>query len=294
MTDPNLRQGRGNDTLFPQTYTSAFVNAVYPTAITTPPPDPGGGGTTPPGQIVQPKVLLEEWRADAVGTVDIDYSLGLGVVTEWRGALNGNKLIAPSLAQAPFWLATTTTPSARPAVAFDGVDDWLECLTLGTKLNNLSGASITLRAYIMPVAVNAIAQVAWIESAVASVPRLAYGRTGIGATGFYGQGVTRDADTVTTLADGVYDYEGWATHTARRDYLNGTFKLDYNGIIKASGSGIQTINYGDSSLPARLRLGAQNQGTNPAAFHLYGVRLYSYALDDNQMLADAAYYGGLA
>lgn len=287
----NVRDGRGNDTLFSQQITTAFNEAVYPPTPVGPPS--GGGGGAPPGQVVQPKLLLAEWRADSPGTVDIDNSLGVPVVTAWRDTINGYTLTPPSLAQAPLWVTPTNTPQERPGLSFDGIDDWLETLELGAKLNNLSGLSMTMRLNVMSIPPNTIGRIAWAEAGAAGVPRFGYGRASLGGGDFYADGVTRDTDAVTALTGNVYEYEGWATHTVRRDYLLGTARVDYNGGLKTQGGGIQTINYGDSSLSLRFRLGAQNQGQNPGAFYIYGCKLYTYAITDDEMLADAAYYGGL-
>lgn len=289
----NVRDGRGNDTLFNQTVTDAFNSAIYPPTPVGPPSGGGGGGTSPPGQVVQPKVLLAEWRADSPGTVDIDNSLGVPVVTAWRDAINGYELKSPSIAQSPLWVTPTNTPQERPGLSFDGIDDWLETLVLGGKLNNLSGLTMTMRLNVMSVDVNTLGRIAWIESGAAGVPRFGYGRTGIGSYDFYVDGVTRDTDPNSPISGGVYEYEGWATHTVRRDYVNGTARVDYNGGVKLQGNGIPTVNYGDSTAAIRFRLGAQNQGQNPGAFYIYGCRLYTYAITDNEMAADAAYYGGL-
>jgi len=277
----NVRDGRGNDTLFSQQITSAFNDAIYPVGAT-------------PGQVVQPGVLLAEWRADSPGTVDLDTSLGIPVVTAWRDTLNVYQLNAPTIAQAPFWVTPSNTPQERPGISFDGIDDWLETLALSDKLKNLSGLTMTMRLNVMSLPPNAIGRIAWVESGVAGVPRFGYGRSSVGDGDFYADGVTKDTDSVTTLTGNVYEYEGWATHTLRRDYLNGTARIDYNGGLKTQGGGIETINYGDSSDSIRFRLGAQNQGQNPGAFYIYGFKLYSYAITDDEMLADAAYYGGLA
>lgn len=298
----DVRVGRGNDTLFAQAVTDAFESAVYPTSgasgdgggVIGPTEPPVTPPTSPPGQVVQPKVLLDEWRADAAGTVDLDYTLGFPVVTAWRGAINGYELKPPSLAQAFAWIPISNVPSGRPALASDGVDDWMETVALGAKLNNLSGLSASLRLNVMPlVSPNKIARILWVESGVADVPRFGYARTNIGGVDFYADGVTRDTDPVTAMTGGVYEYEGWATHTMRRDYLNGTERVDYNAGVKVSAGGIQTINYGGSSQALRLRLGAQSGGQNAGAFQIYGFRLYTYAITDDDVQTDSDYYYGL-
>lgn len=287
-----IRDGRGNDTLFPQAVTAAFDAAVYPIAP-APGPSPGPG-PTPPGQIVQPKVLLAEWRLDSPGTVDLDNSLGVPVITAWRDVINGYELVAPSLAQAPYFVTPTNQPNELPGASFDGIDDMMDCLTMASKLNNLTGCSISARLNVMRPPTNTIYRVAWLESGAAGVPRFGYARSGIGDSDFYLDACTRDTDPVNALTGNVYEYDGWATHTARRDYLNGTAKIDWNGGVKTEAGGIVTANYGDSSLPIRFRLGAQNQGQNAGAFYIYGLRLYTYYISEDEMLADAQYYGDLA
>lgn len=289
---PGVRDGRGNDTLFPQAVTDAFKRAVYP-----PRPTDGGGATptpTTPGQVVQPKVLVAEWRLDSPGTVDINTSLGIPVITAWRDTLGVYTLAAPSLTQAPFFLATTDQVNALPAASFDGIDDYLECLTLGPKFNNLTGVSVSLWARVFDPGTNNISRIVWLESGVAGVPRFAYSRTGIGSFDFQVEGATRDTDTVAPAINGVYPGDAWAAHVARRDYLLGTARVDYAGAQIDSATGIQTMNYGDSSTPLQFRIGAQDRGQYPAGMHLYGFRVYSYAITDDTALTDAQYYEGLA
>jgi hypothetical protein len=145
----------------------------------------------------------------------------------------------------------------------------------------------------MDPGLNMIGRVLWIESGAAGVARFGYAISDIGGSNFYMDANTLDSDPVNALTGNVYPYFGWATHTGRRDYLGGTARIDFNGGIKTEGGGILTTNYGDSTIPLRFRVGAQDLGQNPGAFYMYGFKLYTYYISDDEMLSDAAYYEAL-
>lgn len=273
---------QGHDSIFP-----AFLSDAFKAALTK-----VGGSVSPIGQGVQNKNLVAHWEVDSPGTLDLDYSLGVPVATAWRDKLFGVTLTAPTLTQAPMFITHGGMVSERPALSFDGLDDFMENLSLDSTFNNLSGLTASLLVSNSPSNPNTIERMLWIESGAAGVPRFGYARSGIAPDQFYMDGVTRDNDPYVPVTGSVYPYDGWATHTMRRDYVMGTARLDFNGGPKATGTGIQTMNYGDSSSSLRLRLGAENLGNNPGQFYIYGLKLYTYAIDDDAMLADAAYFGG--
>jgi hypothetical protein len=277
-----MTRGSGNDTLFDAVVSDRFISAYFPS-----------GGSSPPGQAVQPKVLLAHWEADAPGTIDTDNTLGIPVVTAWRDKINGYTLKANTITQAPFWVIQSNMASKRPVLSFDGLDDYLESLELSSLLNNLSGVSVSLLVSNSKPVVNTVERMVWIESGLATIPRFGYARSGIGSDEFYSDGVTKDSDAYIPITGSVYPYDGYATHTVRRDYLSGTERVDFNGGLKAFGSSIVSQNYSDSTPSIRLRIGMEDGGRNPSQMALYGIKLYTYAISDDDMTADAAYFGGL-
>jgi len=278
---PNIRDGRGNDTLFSQTVTDAFNNAVF-----------GYSSSGNAGQVVQSKVLLAQWEADAPGAIEVDTSLGFSVVTAWRDILNGIVLTPPSLAQAPRWITSSDMTSTRPVLSFDGIDDWIGTTALSTFLNNLQGVSMSLALKVTAPALNTIGRVAWIESGTVGVPRLGYARSNIGGNEFYTDGVTFDTDPVSPITGAAYPDSDWAAHIVRRDFLNGNADVEYNGTEIISATGIPTENFGDSSPSLKFQLGAQDDGQNPGQFTVYGVKIYTYYMSSDEVTSDTSYYGG--
>lgn len=236
--------------------------------------------------------LLAHWEADASGTVTLDNSLGYPVVTKWRDKLTGVELRSPSLAGSPNWVAISDMVSARPAIAFDGVDDWLETLAINEAFLSLPGITVSLLLYTFPADTDTLDRIVWIEAGEPGHCRFGYGRSAFSADEFYADGMARDLDPYVFVTGSQYPYDGWATHTVRRDYYQGVERVDFNGGLVASSANIPTLGLTEETPSLRFRIGAENLGANPGNFYVYGIKVYQSYISDAEMAADASYFGG--
>jgi Concanavalin A-like lectin/glucanases superfamily len=267
-------------TIYPDLLTPGYL-ASYGTQQT---PTPGNPNT-------QPLVLIAHWEADAAGTVTLDNTLGVPVVTEWRDKLYGRKLTAPTLTQSPAWLPTTSMPSNRPGIGFDGIDDWLDGeQALKDLMANTTGlsASITMAAALP--ATGAFNRVLTISHG-ASVDglRLGYSLSGLNPSGqFYIDGNSLDTDPYVYVGQGTIPYEGWAVHTVIRDFVGQTANATFNDELKATASSIGSIGPTSNTSSQVVRVGAGGQGGQGFVGHIYSIKLYTKALNGTEVSADNA------
>lgn len=274
------------DNLFKSVYTDGFLDLARAAV-----PQVDGQQTPPPTTDVQPKVLLAHFEADAAGSVTLNTSLGVPVVTTWRDKLNGYELTAPSVSQSPMWVSASTMASQRPALLFDGVDTWLDAaLPLRQKLTNLSGLSITMVVAVSPPDVGGTERLFYVSADSAGTTRFGYANSAIDANRFYHDGATLDTDPYAYATGGSPPtYEGWAVHTVLRDYLNAKATTTWNGEAKINAVTIGTPIYSGATTPSLVRLGAGYNGQSPAIMHLYALKVYTYALSNTEVGADNTY-----
>jgi len=236
--------------------------------------------------------LLAHWEADAAGTVTLDSTLGYPVVTKWRDKLTGLELRSPSLAGSPNWINISDMASARPAIAFDGIDDWLETTGLASEFLSIPGVSVSLLAYTFPSDTDTLDRIIWIEGGQAGHCRFGYGRSAFSSDEFYVDGMARDLDPYVFTTGSEYPYEGWGTHVVRRDYVQGVGRADFNGGLVVAGSNIPTLGLTEETPSIRFRVGGENLGKNPGCFYIYGIKVYQSYISDDAMTADSTYFGG--
>jgi len=273
--------------LNPHSATAGALTALGPQVAT--PPGAPPVIIVPPG--ASPMVLLAHWEADAPGTVDVDSSGVQPYVTEWRDKINGYKIRQTAGALQPHWIPASTMVSARPAIGFAASPEYLlGDATLLSKLKSLSGMSITLLAAVDTPVAGTLYRNVYLDTG--ATPRFAYSTPNFTTDRFYGEGATAETDPYVFATGGVQSYVGWATHTMRRDYLNGKLDIFWNGQGKviASDFGIKAV--GSATTPTAFYVGSGVAGESASIMHLHAIKLYTKYITDSEMNADAAYFGG--
>jgi len=221
----------------------------------------GGGGVVPPPVLEAPELVpgLMAWFDSRSSS---HFTLATGV-SEWRsrGGALGTSLawVQATPANQPAYLASVAAMGNRPAVQFDGVDDWLDANspTAGTRLHNGLGAS-TFR-------------IARLDSTGGATQRLlnsAANATGIGVLHqssltlftlqvLNGTGTAVNSWNLSTLAHYARDVSRWQMW----GYATGTMHS------RVSGSSLTNADTGGppstSNSTAALRVGASNAATFP-------------------------------